>query len=80
MRFPVKTAVDSHSYLFKGFNYIEPNIIRSMSTLDMGALFSTIIASVFFVFSIRVLFSSYVEIFWRLEFILRIAVWRVGLK
>ena len=40
-------AMDSHSYLFKGFNYIEPNIIRSMSTLDMGALFSTIIASVF---------------------------------
>ena len=50
-----------------------------MSALDMEAFFATIIASVFFVFSIRLLFRNHVEIFWRLEFILRLRVSRVGL-
>lgn len=80
MRFLVKIVVDSYFYLFKGFNYIEFNIIRSMLIFDMGVLFFIIIVLVFFVFSIRLLFSSYVKIFWRLEFILRIVVWRVGFK
>ena len=55
-------------------------LFRSMSALDMGAFFATIIASSFFVFSIRLLLRSHVEIFWRLEFILRTAVSRLGFK
>ena len=41
-------------------------LVYHLSALDMGAFFATIIASVFFVFSIRLLFRSHVEIFWRL--------------
>ena len=41
-------------------------LVYHLSALDMGAFFATIIAFVFFVFSIRLLFRSHVEIFWRL--------------
>ena len=62
-------AVNSHSLLF----------FRSLSALDMGAFFATMIDSVFFVFNIRLLFCSHVEIFWRLEYILRTVISQVGL-
>ena len=55
-------------------------LVYHLSALDMGAFFTTIIASSFFVFSIRLLLRSHVEIFWRLEFILRTAVSRLGFK